>query len=83
MPQIEADFDFINSFADEDGITIRAPFSPTWPPAVLSVMTFAEHEGKTSITVQSVPFNATEKDNIGAADQTSTIAGSPALEGSI
>jgi len=46
-------------------------------------MTFAEHEGKTTITVQSVPFNATEKDNIGATDQTSTIAGSPALEGAI
>jgi uncharacterized protein YndB with AHSA1/START domain len=74
---------FINSFADEDGNTIRAPFSPPWPLEVLSVMTFAEHEGKTTITVQSVPFNATEKDNIGAADQTSTTAEAPALEGSI
>src|SRR5262245_53610721 len=47
---------FINSFADEDGNTIRAPFSPIWPLEVLSVMTFAEHEGKTAVTVRSVPF---------------------------
>ena len=34
--------------------------SPTWPLEMLSTTTFAEHEGRTTITVQWAPLNATE-----------------------
>lgn len=46
---------FINSFSDEEGNTVRAPFSPTWPLEILNTITFAEHEGKTVITMRGNP----------------------------
>ena len=51
---------FVNSFSDEKGNLTRHPMSPTWPLELLSTVTFAEHEGKTTLTVQWVPLNATE-----------------------
>jgi len=51
---------FITSFSDEEGNTVRAPFSSDWPLEVLSTVTFNEHEGKTTITMRGVPLNATE-----------------------
>jgi uncharacterized protein YndB with AHSA1/START domain len=51
---------FINSFADKEGNTIQAPFSPTWPLEILNTLTFSEHEGKTTLTIRSIPFNATK-----------------------
>jgi uncharacterized protein YndB with AHSA1/START domain len=51
---------FVNSFADEAGNLVRAPFSPTWPLEVLSTVTFSEHGGKTTLTLRGVPLNATE-----------------------
>jgi len=53
---------FINSFADKDGNTIRAPFSSTWPLEVLNTLTLSEHKGKTTLTIRSVPFNATNEE---------------------
>jgi uncharacterized protein YndB with AHSA1/START domain len=50
---------FINSFADKVGNTIQAPFSPTWPLEILNTMTFSERAGKTTLTIRSVPVNAT------------------------
>ncbi|MDB5085384.1 MAG: activator of Hsp90 ATPase 1 family protein, partial [Bacilli bacterium] len=31
---------FTNSFSDEAGNTVRAPFSPTWPLKILNTFTF-------------------------------------------
>lgn len=53
---------FVNSFADEKGNPIRHPFSPNWPLEVLNTLTFAEHEGKTTVTLQGVPINANESE---------------------
>ena len=52
----------IHSFADREGNTIRAPFSPTWPLEVLNTSTFSEHEGKTTLTIRSVPFIAAKQE---------------------
>jgi len=52
----------VNSFSDEQGNLTRHPMSPTWPLEMLSTTTFAEHEGRTTITVQWVPLNAAESE---------------------
>ena len=49
---------FIDSFADKEGNTIQAPFSPTWPLEVLNILTFSDHAGKTTLTIRSVHYNA-------------------------
>jgi uncharacterized protein YndB with AHSA1/START domain len=51
---------FVSSFSDEAGNTTRAPFSDTWPLEVLSTVTFAERDGRTTLTMRAVPLNATE-----------------------
>ena len=48
------------SFCDESGKIIRAPFAADWPLEMLSVATFTEHQGKTTITVEASAPNATE-----------------------
>lgn len=53
---------FVNSFADEEGNIIRAPFSPTWPLEVLNTLTLSEAEGKTTVTLRGGPINATEEE---------------------
>src|SRR5262249_17565198 len=53
---------FINSFADKEGNTIQAPFSPTWPLEVLNTLTFSEHAGKTTLTIRSIPYKATKEE---------------------
>jgi uncharacterized protein YndB with AHSA1/START domain len=53
---------FINSFSDEKGEVTRHPMSPTWPLEMLSTVTFAEHEGRTTLTVRWVPHSATEEE---------------------
>jgi uncharacterized protein YndB with AHSA1/START domain len=51
---------FVNSFADEAGAIIRAPFSPAWPLEILNVVTFSESGGRTTVTLRGGPINATE-----------------------
>ena len=51
---------FIVSFSDESGGVTRHPMAPTWPLETLSTITFAEHGGRTTITVEWMPENATE-----------------------
>lgn len=51
---------FVNSFSDEEGNTVRVPFSPTWPLEVLNTLTLEEHDGKTTLTLRGGPTNATE-----------------------
>lgn len=53
---------FVNSFSDEEGNTIRAPFSATWPLEILNHLTFDEHDGKTTLTFRGGPINATPEE---------------------
>jgi uncharacterized protein YndB with AHSA1/START domain len=53
---------FIASFTDAEGNVVRAPFSADWPLEVLSTVTFAEHQGRTTLTMRGVPLNATESE---------------------
>ncbi|MBO9129380.1 SRPBCC domain-containing protein [Bacillus sp. 165] len=53
---------FTNSFSDEEGNTIRAPFSPTWPLEILNILTFSEYEGKTKLVMQGGPLSPTEEE---------------------
>ena len=52
----------VNSFSDEKGGLTRHPMSPTWPLEMLSTTTLTEQVGKTTITVQWEPLNATEEE---------------------
>jgi uncharacterized protein YndB with AHSA1/START domain len=51
---------FIVSFSDPKGGVTRHPGSPGWPLEMLSTVTFEEQGGKTKVTVQWLPHNATE-----------------------
>jgi uncharacterized protein YndB with AHSA1/START domain len=53
---------FISSFSDENGNVVRAPFSLTWPLEILNKVTLAENGGKTTLTLQGGPVNATEEE---------------------
>lgn len=50
----------VNSFSDEKGGITRHPFSATWPLEMLSTTTLAEHQGKTTMTIQWRPLHPTE-----------------------
>ena len=50
----------IQSFSDEAGGTTRHPMAAEWPLEMLSVATFEESDGKTTLTVRWTPHNATE-----------------------
>lgn len=51
---------FVNSFSDEaEGIT-RHPMAPHWPLEMLSTITFEDQDGKTLLTVEWIPINASE-----------------------
>ncbi len=51
---------FIVSFSDPKGGVTRHPWSADWPLEILSTVTFEARGGKTKVTVQWVPHNATE-----------------------
>ncbi|HLZ70725.1 MAG TPA: SRPBCC domain-containing protein [Dehalococcoidia bacterium] len=51
---------FVSAFSDAAGNTVRAPFSATWPLEILNVLSFAEQEGRTTLTMQGYTVNATE-----------------------
>jgi uncharacterized protein YndB with AHSA1/START domain len=53
---------FVNSFADENGNVVRAPFSPTWPLQVLNTVTFSEQFGQTILTLLGAPVDATAEE---------------------
>jgi uncharacterized protein YndB with AHSA1/START domain len=50
----------IVSFSDAKGGVTRHPGSPGWPLEMLSTVTFEEQGGKTKVSVQWLPHNATE-----------------------
>ena len=53
---------FVVSFSDEAGGVTRHPFAPDWPSEILSTVTFAEQDGKTTLTMRGIPINATESE---------------------
>jgi uncharacterized protein YndB with AHSA1/START domain len=53
---------WIQSFSDEEGNIIRAPFDPNWPLEILNILTLEEKEGKTLLTLQGGPINASAEE---------------------
>ncbi len=51
---------FVVSFSDAKGGVTRHPFAADWPLETLSTVTFAEREGKTTVTVRWVPLSPTD-----------------------
>ena len=51
---------FINSFSDSTGKICIHPFSPTWPKELLTTVLFYEHLGKTTVTLEWIPFDASD-----------------------
>lgn len=52
----------VNSFSDAAGGLTRHPMAPTWPREMLSTTTFTETAGKTTITLEWLPLNATPEE---------------------
>jgi len=52
----------VNSFSDAAGGITRHPMAPTWPREMLSTSTFTEKDGKTTLTLEWLPFNATPEE---------------------
>jgi uncharacterized protein YndB with AHSA1/START domain len=50
----------VTSFSDAQGGITRHPMSPDWPLETLSISTFEEHDGKTTVTIRWSPWNASE-----------------------
>lgn len=53
---------FVDSFADEQGNIIRAPFSATFPLEVRNVLTLTESGNKTALMLRGSPINATDEE---------------------
>jgi uncharacterized protein YndB with AHSA1/START domain len=53
---------WVQSFSDENGNTIRAPFNPQWPLEILNILTLEEVEGKTILMLQGGPLNASDEE---------------------
>jgi uncharacterized protein YndB with AHSA1/START domain len=51
---------FVDSFSDPKGGVTHHSMAPDWPLEMLSTVTFAERQGKTTVTVTWVPLNPTE-----------------------
>lgn len=51
---------FVASFSNETGEVAKTPFGGDWPLEWLSTITFTEEAGKTRVTVNWTPINATE-----------------------
>jgi uncharacterized protein YndB with AHSA1/START domain len=52
----------INCFSDAAGGMIRHPFHAHWPLEMLHTTTLVERDGKTLLTIEWVPFNATDEE---------------------
>jgi uncharacterized protein YndB with AHSA1/START domain len=50
----------VQSFSDEAGGITRHPMAATWPLEMLSTFTLTEKDGKTTVTIEWQPLNATE-----------------------
>lgn len=54
--------EFLLSFTDEKGAVARAPFFEAWPLEIFVRVTLKEESGKTTLTLESSPFNATQQE---------------------
>jgi uncharacterized protein YndB with AHSA1/START domain len=50
---------FLATFSDEAGGLSHNPWTPGWPAHVLTTVTFAEHDGRTTLTMHAAPVEAT------------------------
>lgn len=50
---------WFNSFSDEEGNVVRAPFGDSIPLEIRNAVTFSEKDGMTTMTLRSRPVNAT------------------------
>ncbi len=55
-----ARLEFISSFSNPSAELAPVPFEGNWPPELLSVITFDEQGGRTTVTVTWSPYNANE-----------------------
>jgi len=53
---------WVQSFSDEAGNTVRAPFNPNWPLEILNILTLEERDGKTLLTLQGGPLHASDEE---------------------
>jgi len=53
---------FTVSFSDENAGTTRHPMAPTWPREMLNVVTFTANGEKTTITLRSSAYNASDEE---------------------
>jgi uncharacterized protein YndB with AHSA1/START domain len=54
---------FVNSFSDDKGNIIRAPFSATWPLEVMNHWSLSEKDGMTTLIAKGMPYNATSEEH--------------------
>ena len=57
-----ASLEFLAAFCDEQGHPRRHPFAPEWPLEMLSTLRFIEDDGRTTIALTAVPFEATPRE---------------------
>ncbi|GBG07391.1 polyketide cyclase [Paenibacillus agaridevorans] len=53
-------FVYTNAFSDEEGNTLRAPFSQMWPLRILNTLTFREDGDMTELTMHGKAFETTK-----------------------
>ncbi len=53
---------FVNMFSDAKGGATRHPMAPTWPLEMLTVITFTESAGKTTLRLEWSPINPTPEE---------------------
>jgi uncharacterized protein YndB with AHSA1/START domain len=53
---------WVNGFSDPDGNLTRAPFGETIPLEILNIVSLAEQDGKTLLTLRAVPIDATPEE---------------------
>ena len=53
---------WVNSFSDEAGGVTRHPGSDIWPLTMITTVTFADQGGKTLVTVEWAPLDATDEE---------------------
>ncbi|EFM12317.1 Activator of Hsp90 ATPase 1 family protein [Paenibacillus curdlanolyticus YK9] len=49
---------YIRSFSDEQGNTVRSPFSVSWPLEIMNSISLEDDEGKTVLKLKGCPVNA-------------------------
>lgn len=51
---------FVNSFSDEAGRVTRPPFDDDWPLEMVATITFDEQDGRTTVTIETVPIGSSD-----------------------